>query len=385
MLFVAIRSPAPASNQLSGSVSNFTLFGRLPRLITMDVVAAASQSPDRSDQSAPDAQPQHVTSCGIPDPFVAGARMDCSARLPHHRQISICRLLHIAAVCAGISSAILISVGGGLGAAWDKFENTFSTQSESGRLSTVISESDLDRRKPQEQAEILLERAITHGERAPSQIEARVDGWRGRLKWDAQLGELTSAALNENDREVQNSAIDVQLAAYGLSKNQASVDALVRQAESPEHARKIWALWSLGLLANRGVDTDHIVRILTVHLKDSAPGLNRNSEEVRRWAVEGLALIGTTSTIMPLLDAMRNDPDASVRECAAGSLARYGMLSHEQRLIAVPQLIGYSADSSLDDQTRGWAFQALADITGQRLPKDSTVWRNWYQNSGAAN
>jgi hypothetical protein len=72
-----------------------------------------------------------------------------------------------------------------------------------------------------------------------------------------------------------------------------------------------------------------------------------------------------------------------VRERAACRLAKSGMLSRQQRLIAVPQLINFSEDSALDAQTRGWAFQALADITQQRLPNDSTAWRNWYQETAA--
>jgi hypothetical protein len=78
---------------------------------------------------------------------------------------------------------------------------------------------------------------------------------------------------------------------------------------------------------------------------------------------------------------MHDDPSATVRERAACSLAQSGMLSREQRLIAVPQLINYSGDPALDAQTHAWAFQALADITQQRLPNDSAAWRNWYLNN----
>jgi hypothetical protein len=157
---------------------------------------------------------------------------------------------------------------------------------------------------------------------------------------------------------------------------------LVRLADSSDHAQKIWALWTLGLLGNRGVETVRIVQVLSAHLKDSAKGSTRDqNEDARRWAVEGLALVGTTSTIVPLLNAMHNDPSPIVRERAACSLAESGMLTHQQRLAAVPQLINYSEDPALDAQTRSWAFQALTDITRQRLPNDSTAWRNWYQES----
>ena len=81
---------------------------------------------------------------------------------------------------------------------------------------------------------------------------------------------------------------------------------------------------------------------------------------------------------------MHDDPSPIVRERAACSLAESGMLTHDQRLAAVPQLINYSDDPALDAQTHAWAFQALTDITKQRLPNDAAAWRNWYQNSVAS-
>jgi hypothetical protein len=44
------------------------------------------------------------------------------------------------------------------------------------------------------------------------------------------------------------------------------------------------------------------------------------------------------------------------------------MLNEQQRRTAVPRLLDFAADHSLDRQTRGWVFQALRDITGQALP-----------------
>lgn len=267
---------------------------------------------------------------------------------------------------------------------WGKLSNSSTLRKNSSEPSFAFSDRDLDRQKPQEQAELLLARAVSHSDGATDQIEARVDSWRGKLQWNNQLGQLTTAALNSSDTGVRNSAIDVQLAAYGLTKSLPTVDALVKQAGSADHTKKIWALWGLGLLANRGIATDRVVQVLTTHLKE-LDRADEASDDSRRWAVEGLALVGTTPTIAPLLDAMRNDPSAMVRERAACSLAESGMLTHDQRLIAVPRLIDYAEDPALDAQTRGWAFQALFDITRQHLPNDSAAWRNWYQNNSAEN
>jgi HEAT repeat protein len=297
------------------------------------------------------------------------------------------RLLHLVAIMGGVASAFVISSGGGPAAVWGKTTGAFSPQRTS-HASAIFSEPDLDRERPQKQAEILLERAVSHSDGAPdqieAQIEARIDTWRGKLKWDSQLGDLTTVALNSSDQSVRASAIEVQLAAYGLAKSESSVEALVRQANSSDHAKKIWALWALGLLGNRGVESGRVVEVLAAHLKDSDSDKNKN-EDARRWAVEGLALVGTTPTIAPLLEVMHNDPSATVRERAACSLAESGMLSPQQRFTAVPQLINYSDDPALDAQTQSWVFQALADITKQRLPNDSAAWRNWYQTRGPEN
>lgn len=228
--------------------------------------------------------------------------------------------------------------------------------------------------KPQKQAETLLELAVNNSDGAVDQISTRVDGWRGQIRWSSHLATLTTAALNSSDLRVRGSGIEVQLSAYGLGKSSSSVDQLVNDANSSDHARKIWALWTLGAMANRGVETERAVQVLTRHLKDS-------DEDSRRWTVEGLALAGTAPTIEILLQTMHDDPSPLVRERAACSLAESGMLSHEQRLSAVPTLLNYTEDPSLDAQTRTWAFQALRDISRQQLPNDSSAWKSWYEKN----
>ena len=88
---------------------------------------------------------------------------------------------------------------------------------------------------------------------------------------------------------------------------------------------------------------------------------------IRYWAVEGLAYLGTDEVIAPLLDTFRNDPSPMIRERAACGLAQSGMLSERQRRTAVPRLLDFADDAALDAETRKWVFQALRDITGQTL------------------
>lgn len=287
------------------------------------------------------------------------------------------RSLQMLAVMAGIVSALLASGGA---ARLGRIAEIFSSKKYPAGSSSRFSERDLAGQKPQKQAETLLARAVSrsgeaNSNRANDEIQAHAESWRGKLSWNSELSQLTTVALNSNDQNVRASGIEVQLAAYGLSKSDSTAEELMRRADSSDHAQKIWALWALGLLGNRGVETDRVVRVLTGHLQVSG----KDSEDSRRWAVESLALVGTTATIAPLLDSLHNDPSPLVRERAACSLAESGMLSHEQRLIAVPQLINYSDDPALDAQTHAWAFQSLRDITKQPLPNDSAAWRNWYQ------
>jgi len=235
----------------------------------------------------------------------------------------------------------------------------------------------LDRLKPQRQAEALLELAVGRSDGAVDQISSRVDRWQGKLKWDSQIATLTTAALNSSDLRVRQSGIEVELAAYGLEKNSASLQYLLRTANSPDHSRKVWALWALGLLGNRGVEIGRVVQVLTAHLKDS-------DEDSRRWAVAGLALTGREEAIPLLLQTMHDDASPVVREAAACSLAESGMFTPEQRLSTVPQLLTYTDDPALNSQTHAWAFEALGDITQQRLPNDSAAWRSWYESQVAS-
>jgi len=78
---------------------------------------------------------------------------------------------------------------------------------------------------------------------------------------------------------------------------------------------------------------------------------------------------------------MHDDPSPLVRERAACNLAQSGMLTGEQRRGAIPTLLLYFDDRSLDAATHAWTYHALRDITAQNLPDDSAAWRKWYEGS----
>lgn len=349
-------------------------FGPNPRLHYMDVSQSRFSGPGSPQNTAvadPRLQP-------TPDYGTLGPGSDIKTNLPgstpgsDRLPANPRRVAPVIAAAIGMLAAFLASSVSRGQAPWSRLQNLFSTQPSAP--ASVKDIHQLDRLKPQMQAETLLELAVGNSDGAVDQISSRVDRWRGKVEWNSQIANLTTAALNSNDLRVRQSGVEVELAAYGLAKNTASLNYLLSTAESTNHARKIWALWSLGLMANRGVETDRVVQALTDHLKDS-------DVDSRRWTVEAMALSGATGTIQPLLQTIHDDPSATVRERAACGLAESGLYTPEQRLSAVPQLITYTDDPALDAQTHAWAAQALSDITHQHFGNDPAAWRSWYTST----
>ena len=263
-------------------------------------------------------------------------------------------------------------------AAWEHIAQLIGLQGKPEPASAaVLSEHEieaLDSMTPQSQAVLLLERSINHYRGANDQIALRVGGWRGQIKLDDRLNNLFVTALNSDDLRVRAAAIEIDIAARDLEKNPATVARLEPDAYAGEQGPRANALWNIGLLGNRGVEPDRAFAILSSSLHDS----NIN---IRYWAVEGLSYLGTDATIAPLLQVFHNDPSPMIRERAACALAQSGMLSESQRRTAVPVLLDFADDRTLDPETQKWVYQALRDITGQDLPHDAAAWRNWYSHS----
>jgi hypothetical protein len=273
---------------------------------------------------------------------------------------------------------VLVSLGAGTRtarAAWDQISLFLSLQGKPEPSSAnVLSEHEteaLDAMTPQSQAELLLERSINHFAGANDQIAARVRRWRGQITLNQRLNNLFVTAINSDDLRVRAAGIEVDIASRNLDKNAATVDRLEPEARSGQQGPRANALWDLGLLGNRGVEQERVAQILLASIHDE-------NENVRYWAVEGLAYLGTDETIEPLLGIFHDDPSSKIRERAACSLAQSGMLDKEQRQKALPRLLDDMDDSSLDPETRSWVFQALRDITGVSLPHDPAAWRRWY-------
>jgi|GEM_PF-1350950 len=223
---------------------------------------------------------------------------------------------------------------------------------------------------PQQQAELLLERAIKHNDAAVDVIHRRVDSWRGHLHNTGRLFDLVIDALNTDDLRVRSAAVEIDLAANNLAKSRQSVALLVRRLQN-EPGRRPFALWRLGALGNRGVEPENVLGHL-LHFRHD------RDEQTRYWVVEGLAMLGTDASIDPLLDLLAHDPSQRVRERAAHNLGISGMLTRQQRVTAVPELLNFADDDSIDSTTRAYIFNALRDISGQSFGDDAAAWRKWW-------
>jgi len=285
------------------------------------------------------------------------------------------------AIVAGFLLAIPFATPGARGffariAQWLTPRESVKLQTPGGLSQKEL--SSLDHLSAQGQAEFLLESAVSHRPGSADQIMDRAQKWRGKMKLDQRLNALLTAAFDTDDLGVRAAAVEVDLAALDLPKSPQTVERLETLADSGAQSQRVWALWELGLLGSRGVESARVARVLQTAMQDSNP-------EVRHWAVEGMAYLGTEDALEALLKVMHDDSAPSVRERAACGLAESGMFTSQERRRAVPKLLDYAEDPSLGAQTRSWSFHALRDITGQKLPDDAAAWRNWYANGMARN
>jgi HEAT repeat protein len=224
----------------------------------------------------------------------------------------------------------------------------------------------------QAQAEALLQRLASGDSSAADEVSAQASTWTGKATRTGRSDQLITAAINLPDLHSRQAALDAELALDGIPQNEEGLKQLTNSAG--DRSSRVWALWLLGAIGNRGVDTPHTAKIVGAYLTD--PDVN-----VRASAVNGLSLIATDETVPMLLDRFRNDPAPIVQERAACGLAESGMYSKAQRIIAAESLINWLDDPQLTGQQRNWDIQALGDISGQHFGGDTAAWRSWYESA----
>jgi hypothetical protein len=239
--------------------------------------------------------------------------------------------------------------------------------------SGALSEHDLEelnRLAPEAQAARLIEKAINHYKGAADAIEKRLDSWRGKMQPSQELQNLTNTAYFSNDLRVRAMALEIWLARDNIRKTPDAVNQLIEQA-GVRDGRQYSRLSTLGILGNRGVEPGKVLSTLSLYVHDPAG-------DTRAAAINGLGLLGTEGTVTPLLEVLRWDNSADLRERAACNLADSGMLTRQMRQTALPELIRFAQDQTLDAATRTWVFQALREIAGQSLPDDAAPWVQWW-------
>ncbi|MDX2149480.1 MAG: HEAT repeat domain-containing protein [Bryobacteraceae bacterium] len=275
------------------------------------------------------------------------------------------------------TATLVLALGGAtalVGAGWERLAVALQlagapVPASEGNLSEHELE-EIEGLPPQAQAERLLKRAVSGYGGALEQIAKRAAGWVGQIELNESLHAVTSVAYCSNNLRVRAAAVEVSLAGYGLAKTPESVDAQMRLLEDGGEKR-FFPLWKLGLLGNRGVEPEKVLRVLLRYRSDA--------EQVNRlWAVNALGMLGSDEVIEPLIEVFRTDPSAEIRERAACNLADAGMLTREQRRKAIPYLLHMTDEGGLDEQTRGWVYQALREISGESIGADPTAWRNWW-------
>jgi hypothetical protein len=290
--------------------------------------------------------------------------------------LSILRWYGLAFLVLAALSAVAGFQIGHLKAAWAQLKvgesaNTSATAPSQPTADAVNAEfAELSRLAPQQQAEQLLALAIRRQPASLDLIRQNVDSWRGRLQNTDRLFDLVLTAMKSDDLRVRGAAIEVDLAANNLSKSPKTVAHLVNLIRKDPNERP-FALWRLGALGNRGVQPKLVLTHLLAFARD-------RDEQTRFWAVEGLAMLGTDGAIDPLLDRFAHDPSPRVRQRAAVGIAESGMLTHEQRFTAVPDLLNFLDDDALDSDTRGWVYGALRLITGEALGNNAQAWQQWW-------
>ncbi len=295
---------------------------------------------------------------------------------PERQEKALLRLILLGT--AALAAVLVVLKGDTLRRSWSEFIHSLPASSRGA--SKPVTMADLEQvlhESPQLQAEDLLQLDLQGNQATVSPlIQARLDQWRHHLTPSERLRVLIHQAMNSDaSMQVRADGVEVHLAAYGIEKTPQAVESLIRQAE-PGQQYRAWALWTLACLGNRGVSPGRVHETLMASLHDPQP-------DIRRWAAESVAILGDDGSVPALLESLHGDPSLQVRERAAAGIAVNGMLTREQRMSAVPELLKDLDDPALDPTTRSFIFHILRDLSHQSLPDDPTRWRAWYASTQA--
>ena len=139
---------------------------------------------------------------------------------------------------------------------------------------------------PQQQAERLLQYAISHHVGATDEIKARVKEWRGAITTSAAMETLLDVARNGANLRVRAAAIEIELAAANLAKS-AGTGGHPARADCPEpEGRAVGNLHARVTRQPRRRDRSHPQRAPRARacrrLSGSLPGVRRHRQSRHR-------------------------------------------------------------------------------------------------------
>jgi hypothetical protein len=228
----------------------------------------------------------------------------------------------------------------------------------------------------QAQAEELLERAIGHDQRARELFEQQVESWIGHIRLTDNMKQLERRSEFSSDLRVRYANAEINLTLDGWQKNEQAAEMLIDRARTDLHYRPA-AVYFLGMLAGRGVAYERIHPVLLDYLKHDPDAY------VRQWAAEGMRYLGKDEALDELFESFTQDPSDSVRNRAGCNLSDCGNFTRAQRMRMVPKFIDLVADPNTNPQMRNWSYMALHEITDASVASDPEAWRNWCRDHGS--
>jgi hypothetical protein len=112
----------------------------------------------------------------------------------------------------------------------------------------------------QAEAEQVLERVAAGDSAAADEVLAKSSEWNGKTHRTPKSEQFVAAALNLHDLHTRGAAVQAELALDGIQQSETGITEVEQAVGNPE--QRVWALWMLGALGNRGIDPEHTAKII---------------------------------------------------------------------------------------------------------------------------
>src|SRR5258708_3403388 len=139
--------------------------------------------------------------------------------------------------------------------------------------------------RAQVQAEALFKRLASGDAAAADSILSLSDDRTGKTQRTPATSQFLSSAINSPNAHIREAAIQAELALEGITRDEIGLNNLEGAVGDPR--QRLWALWLMGALGNRGVNPDHAAKLIESFLNDA-------NVYVRATAVDGMSMVATT-------------------------------------------------------------------------------------------